>query len=63
MKESYQKGESDSIWASSLAASLVRNGSKRRQRDQWAGRSSFEKRVDQDADSLLMKRKAIWQAA
>jgi hypothetical protein len=63
MKEPYKKGESESILASSLAASIARCWSKRRQRYRWAGLLSFEKRVNQDADSLLKKRKATWQVA
>jgi len=43
MKEPYKKGESESILALSLAASIVRCWSKRRQGYQWAGRLSFEK--------------------
>jgi len=44
MKESYKKGESESILAPSLAVVVVRRQSKRRQGYRWAGRSSFEKR-------------------
>jgi len=43
MKESYEKGESDSILALSLAAGIARCWSKRRQRYRWAGLLSFEK--------------------
>ena len=48
----YKKGESESILAPSLAASIARCWSKRRQGYRWAGRLSFEKRVNQDADLL-----------
>jgi hypothetical protein len=44
MKESYKKGESESILAPSLAAGVARYQSKRRQGYRWAGRLSFEKR-------------------
>jgi hypothetical protein len=44
MKESYKKGESDSILAPSLAAGVARRQPKRRQGYRWAGRLSFEKR-------------------
>ena len=43
MKESYKKGESESILAPSLAAAVARRQSKRRQGYRWAGRLSFEK--------------------
>jgi len=43
MKESYKEGESDSILALSLAASIARCWLKRRQRYRWAGLLSFEK--------------------
>jgi hypothetical protein len=52
MKEPYKKGESESILAPSLAASIARCWSKRRQGYRWAERLSFEKRVNQDADLL-----------
>jgi hypothetical protein len=52
MKEPHKKGESESILAPSLAASIARCRSKRRQGYRWAGRWSFEKRVNQDADLL-----------
>jgi hypothetical protein len=52
MKEPYKKGESDSILAPSLAGSIARCWSKRRQGYRWARRLSFEKRVNQDADLL-----------
>jgi hypothetical protein len=52
IKEPYKKGESGSILAPSLAASIARCWSKRRQGYRWAGRLSFEKRVNQDADLL-----------
>jgi hypothetical protein len=45
MKESYKKGESESILALSLAAGIVRGQSKRRQGYRWAGLLSFEKRL------------------
>jgi len=44
MKESYKKGDSDSILALSLAGDIVRCRSKRRQGYRWAGLLSFEKR-------------------
>jgi len=37
MKESYKKGESESILAPSLAVGIVRCQSKRRQGYRWAG--------------------------
>jgi len=43
MKESYKKGESESILAPSLAAGVARRQSKRRQGYRWAGWLSFEK--------------------
>jgi hypothetical protein len=46
MRESYKKGESDSILALSLAASIARCWSKRRQRYWWARLLSFEKPMD-----------------
>jgi hypothetical protein len=45
MKESYKKGESESILALSLAAGIARGQSKRRQGNRWAGLLSFEKRL------------------
>lgn len=44
MKESYKKGESESILASSLATGIARCRSKRRQGYRWAGLLSFENR-------------------
>ena len=44
MRESYKKGESESILALSLAVVVVRRQLKRRQGYRWAGRLSFEKR-------------------
>jgi hypothetical protein len=44
MKESYKKGESESILAPSPAVVAVRRQPKRRQGYRWAGRLSFEKR-------------------
>jgi hypothetical protein len=55
MKEPYRKGGSDSILASSLAGGIVRCRLKRRQRYQWAGLLSFEKPMDQDADSVPVR--------
>jgi len=52
MKEPYRKGESESILASSLAGDIARYRLKRRQRYWWAGLLSFEKPMEQDADSL-----------
>jgi len=46
MKESYKKGESESILALSLAAGIARGQSKRRQGYRWAGLLSFEKRFN-----------------
>ena len=54
MKESYKKGDSDSILALSLAGDIVRCRSKRRQGYRWAGLLSFEKRKI-SADSFLME--------
>jgi hypothetical protein len=62
MQETYGKGDSDSILASSLAVGIVRRRLKHRQRYQWAGLLSFEKWLDQDADSMVMRRKAIGQS-
>jgi hypothetical protein len=45
---------SESILASSLAGGVARYRLKRRQRDRWAGLLSFEKRMEQDADSVPM---------
>ena len=44
MKESYKKGDSDSILALSPAGDIARCHSKRRQGYRWAGLLSFEKR-------------------
>jgi hypothetical protein len=44
MKESYKKGDSDSILALSLAGDIARCRLKRRQGYRWAGLLSFEKR-------------------
>src|SRR5580700_12142180 len=52
MKEPYRKGESESILASSLAGDIARYRLKRRQRYWWAGLLSFEKPMEQDADSI-----------
>jgi len=53
MKESYKKGDSDSILALSLAGGIARCRLKRRQGHRWAGLLSFEKTQNQDADSFL----------
>ena len=52
MKEPYGKGDSESILASSLAGDIARHRLKRRQRYRWAGLLSFEKPMEQDADSI-----------
>jgi hypothetical protein len=52
MKEPYRKGDSESILASSLAGDIARYRLKRRQRYRWAGLLSFEKPMEQDADSI-----------
>src|SRR5258708_7754256 len=52
MKEPYRKGGSESILASSLAGDIARYHLKRRQRYWWAGLLSFEKPMEQDADSI-----------
>jgi len=52
MKEPYRKGNSESILASSLAGDIARWRLKRRQRYRWAGLLSFEKPMEQDADSI-----------
>jgi hypothetical protein len=52
MKEPYGKESSESILASSLAGDVARCRLKRRQRYQWAGQLSFEKPMEQDADSV-----------
>src|SRR5215470_6120181 len=46
------KESSESILASSLAGDTVRCRLKRRQRYRWAGLLSFEKPMEQDADSI-----------
>jgi hypothetical protein len=46
------KENSDSILASSLAGGTARCLLKRRQRYRWAGLLSFEKPMEQDADSI-----------
>jgi hypothetical protein len=62
MKEPYRKGSSESILASSLAGDIARCRLKRRQRYRWAGLLSFEKPMDQDADSVPVGRKATRQS-
>src|SRR6267143_4926209 len=52
MNEPYRKGDSESILASSLAGDTARYHLKRRQRYWWAGLLSFEKPMEQDADSI-----------
>src|SRR6266404_5009044 len=52
MKEPYRKGRSESVLASSLAGDIARYHLKRRQRYWWAGLLSFEKPMEQDADSI-----------
>src|SRR6266849_4391199 len=52
MKEPYRKGSSESILTSSLAGDTARCRLKRRQRHWWAGLLSFEKPMEQDADSI-----------
>jgi hypothetical protein len=52
MKESYEKGETDSILAPSLAAGIASGQSKRRQGYWWAGLVELRKTHEQDADSL-----------
>jgi hypothetical protein len=46
------KESSESILASSLAGDIARCCLKRRQRYRWAGLLSFEKPMEQDADSV-----------
>ncbi len=46
------KESSESILASSLAGDVARYRLKRRQRYRWAGLLSFEKPMEQDADSV-----------
>jgi hypothetical protein len=58
----YRKGSSESILASSLAGDIARCRLKRRQRYRWAGLLSFEKPMDQDADSVPVGRKATRQS-
>jgi hypothetical protein len=48
------KESSESILASSLAGDIARYRLKRRQRYRWAGLLSFEKPMEQDADSVPM---------
>jgi hypothetical protein len=57
----YRKGSSESILTSSLARDIARCFLKRRQRHRWAGLLSCKKPVDQDADSIPSRRKAIRQ--
>ena len=57
----YRKGSSESILTSSLAGDIARCLLKRRQRHRWAGLSSCEKPVDQDADFIPSRRKATRQ--
>jgi hypothetical protein len=45
---------------SSLAVGIARYRLKRRPRDWWAGLLSFEKPMDQDADSVPTGRKAAY---
>jgi hypothetical protein len=52
MKEPHRKRSSESILASSLAGDIARYHLKRRQRYWWAGLLSFEKPMEQDADSI-----------
>jgi len=52
MQESYKKGESESILAPSLTDGVARRRPKRRQGYRWAGLLSFEKPMEQDADSV-----------
>jgi hypothetical protein len=52
MKGPTGKQSSESILALSLAGGIVRCPLKRRQRYRWDGRLSFEKPMDQDADSV-----------
>src|SRR6266436_609020 len=52
MKEPYGKGSSESILTSSLAGDTARCRLKRRQRHWRAGLLSFEKPLEQDADSI-----------
>jgi len=47
-----RKGSSESILTSSLAGDTARCRLKRRQRHWWAGLLSFEKPMEQDADSF-----------
>src|SRR5215510_10016460 len=49
------KESSESILASSLGGGIARCRLKRRQRYWWAGLLSFEKPMDQDADSVPME--------
>ena len=51
-KSPTEKESSESILASSLADGIARCRLKRRQRCQWAGLLSFEKPLEQDADSI-----------
>ena len=61
MKESYKKGDSDSILALSPAGGIARCRLKRRQGYRWAGLLSFEKPMEQDADFVPVGRKATRQ--
>src|SRR5262252_2672862 len=53
-----QERSSESILALSLAGDTARSRLKRRQRYRWAGLLSFEKPMEQDADSVPVWRKA-----
>src|SRR5262245_9340478 len=66
MQEPYRKGgkeNSESILASMLAGDIVKCCTKHRQRYRWAGQSSFEKPLDQDADLSEVTGKATRSVA
>ena len=61
MQEPYRKGRSESILTSSLAWHIVRRVVKRRPEASVGGVIELRKIADQDADSLVSRRKAIRQ--
>jgi len=57
----HRKGESDSILTSSLAWHIARCVAKRRPEGSVGGVTELRKTADQDADSMVSRRKAIRQ--
>jgi hypothetical protein len=62
MQEPYREGASDSILISSLAWNIVRCSVKRRPEGWVGGVIELRKIADQDADSLVSRRKAKRQS-